>query len=240
MENTRFGDNRTGLSTNPALSREMLEGMEDFPPTSVSDEADMVAAMAHYMASEVGLGSVPQPNQAPPQGVDEASWALFVDKLGERLAFERTGVRLYEGLIVKLEASGELLPQGPDREGLEHIRDEELEHFHALEECMLEIGADPTAVTPSADMVGVLGSGIGQVIGDPRANLLASLEAVLVAELADNECWEALVELAVGVGQEAMAERFESFVEQEQEHLMMVRTWVAGAQGRAAPSPTPH
>ena len=38
----------------------------------------------------------------------------FLDKLGERLAFERTGVRLYEALISKHEALGSFAG-GPDR-----------------------------------------------------------------------------------------------------------------------------
>lgn len=234
MKNTRFGDNRTGVCTNPELSREMMEGMESFPPTSVGTEASIATELADYVETDGGFGTVPRPQVEMPT-VDEDSWALFIDKLGERLAFERTGVRLYEGLIVKLDVHGGELPQGPEREDLEHIRDEELEHFHALEAAMLELGADPTAVTPCADAVGVIGSGIGQVINDPRAHLLPSLEAVLVAELADNDGWDTLIELARGVGQAEMAAQFEGFAENERDHLMRVRTWIAAAQGRIPP-----
>jgi rubrerythrin len=235
MHNTRFGDNRTGLSANPDLSREMLEGMERFPPSSVGDESDLAAEMADYVDADGGVGSVPMP-EFEPEDVDEDSLAFFIDKLGERLAFERTGVRFYDGLLAKFDAYDGELPQGPEREELERIREQELEHFQALAESMLELGGDPTAVTPSADVVGVLGSGIGMVIGDPRTSLLASFEAILVAELADNECWTALAELARNLGYEDMAERFEGFLEEEQEHLMLVRTWVAACQGRETPT----
>jgi rubrerythrin len=211
-QDSRFGDNRTGVSANP----------------------DLAAEMAPYMDASEGLGSVPCLREPLPE-VDEDSAALFVDKLGERLAFERSGVRLYDGLIAKLDAHPDL-PNGPDRDELERIRNEELEHFHALEESLLEIGADPTTVTPSADAVGVLAEGVGKLVSDPRASLLTALEAILVAELSDNECWETLIELARNAGLEAMAERFEGFAEHEQEHLMLVRMWIATAQGRAAPA----
>lgn len=237
-QNPRFGDNRTGVSADPGSSREMLDGMECFPPTSVSDEADLVAEMAYYVEASGGVGSVPLPVEPQPEDIDEATWTLFVDKLGERLAFERTGVRIYDALIAKLEAHEEL-PRGPERENLQRLRDEELEHFHGLEECIFAIGGDPTALTPSADVVGMIAEGVGKVLGDPRVGLLASLEAVLVAELADNECWETLVELARIVGQDEMAERFEIFAEQEQDHLMQVRSWIAAAQGRST-SAIPH
>jgi hypothetical protein len=39
------------------------------------------------------------------------------------------------------------------------------------------------------------------VIVDPRTTLLQSLEAVLIAELFDNACWETLVELAQQAGE---------------------------------------
>jgi rubrerythrin len=237
-QNARFGDNRTGVCADPGLARDMTEGMEAFPPTSVGDETDLAAEMALYVEASEGLGSVPPlPQQALPDA-DEDEAALFVDKLGERLAFERSGVRLYDGLIAKLEAHGEM-PQGPTREDLERLRGEELEHFHALEESMLALCGDPTAVTPSADAAGVIASGVAQVLGDPRAGMLASLEAILVAELADNEGWDTLIELARGVGLEDVAERFEGFAEQEREHLTLVRMWIAMAQGRTAPS-EPH
>jgi hypothetical protein len=68
---------------------------------------------------------------------------------------------------------------------------------------------------------------------DPRTTLLQSLEAILVAELADNACWEALVELAQGAGEDALVRQFEQARTTEQKHLEKVQTWLAAGQGRA-------
>jgi rubrerythrin len=70
------------------------------------------------------------------------------------------------------------------------------------------------------------------VLADPRTNLLQSLEAILVAELADNECWTALETLARQAGHEDLANGCRRAVEHEREHLRDVRRWVAAGQGR--------
>jgi hypothetical protein len=44
----------------------------------------------------------------------------LIDRLGARLAFERSGVRLYEALLSKLDASG-IFDGGPSREDIERI-----------------------------------------------------------------------------------------------------------------------
>ena len=85
---------------------------------------------------------------------------------------------------------------GPSRDDLEQIRQEEYGHFMLLQSTIEQLGGDPTAVTPSADLHATVAHGITQVIVDPRTTLLQSLEAILIAELADNACWEALMELA--------------------------------------------
>src|SRR5262249_55574852 len=107
---------------------------------------------------------------------------VLLDKLGERLAFERTGTRLYDALLAKHDASPGW-PGGPSRADLARFRAEELAHFEMLRRCIEEMGADPTAQTPSADVIGVASSGILQVITDPRTTLPQSLSALLTAEL---------------------------------------------------------
>lgn len=93
--------------------------------------------------------------------------AVLLDKLGERLAFERTGVRLFDGLLAKFEAGGSW-PGGPTMEELVRFREHELEHLTLMKEALEGLGADPTAMTPSADIAGVEGLGVLQVITDPR------------------------------------------------------------------------
>jgi rubrerythrin len=165
------------------------------------------------------------------KAVTGASPPLFIDKLGERLAFERSGVRLYETLISKYDAYGSF-SGGPIREDLQQILDDEFSHFTMLTQAMEQLGGDPTAITPSANLHATLSMGIIQVLTDPRTTLLQSLEGILVAELADNDCWEALSELAQGAGEEEMKERFLRAYATEQEHLIKVRTWLAAGQGR--------
>src|SRR5512142_955995 len=51
--------------------------------------------------------------------------SVFLDKLGERLAFERTGVRIYDAVVAKLPASSTGKDSFPPEE-LQRFRDEEL------------------------------------------------------------------------------------------------------------------
>ena len=82
---------------------------------------------------------------------------VFIDKLGERLAFERSGTRLYQAFLTKCEASqdgaGVL-----DVDKLEHFCAAEAQHFTMLADCIESLGGDPTAQTPSADVAGVASS----------------------------------------------------------------------------------
>ena len=68
---------------------------------------------------------------------------------------------------------------------------------------------------------------------DPRTDLLQCLEAVLTAELVDNDCWRALIELTEAAGHANLAKRFRRALEHEREHLDNVRRWVAAGTGRA-------
>ena len=156
---------------------------------------------------------------------------LFMDKLGERLAFERTGTRLYEALVSKHDAFGSFTG-GPSREALEHIRQEEYQHFTLLQSVIEQLDGDPTAVTPSANLHATAAHGIQMVIVDPRTTLLQSLEAILIAELADNACWGALIELAQEAGKDTFVQQFQEALGNEQDHLDKVQAWLAAGQGR--------
>jgi hypothetical protein len=88
------------------------------------------------------------------------------------------------------------------------------------------LGADPTAITPSANVASVEAMGIVQVITDPRTTLAQSLHAMLVAELADTEGWEILIELATRLGHDGMGDDFRDALRAEERHLAHVRQWV--------------
>jgi ferritin-like metal-binding protein YciE len=67
---------------------------------------------------------------------------------------------------------------------------------------------------------------------DPRTTLLQSLEAILIAELADNACWGALIELAQEAGKDTFVQQFQETLRNEQDHLDKVQGWLAAGQGR--------
>jgi rubrerythrin len=211
--------NRTGIARAADRARSMVEGAARANPSS-SDIGAFVETHKDYIEHADAVGSMP-----PVSGGEELVPPLLMDKLGERLAFERTGVRLYDGALLKLEAGGSF-DGGPSRDDLETIRDQELEHFGLLEEAIEDLGGDPTAVTPAANLVATEAAGIVGVVADPRAGLPEVLHALLLAELADNAGWEQLIELCHQTGQENWAERFTRCSQEEEEHLRSVRTWL--------------
>jgi rubrerythrin len=108
---------------------------------------------------------------------------------------------------------------------LEKIRNEEAAHAALLVECIEKLGADPTAQTPSADLVGIESMGLMQAITDPRTNLAQTLHALLLAELGDEAGWETLIAFAQQMGLDDMVERFREAETHEQEHVFKVRGW---------------
>jgi rubrerythrin len=232
-----IGLNRTGIATSPALAKEMIAGVGEFLPDGGGDETIISLVREEYARSADPLGTVPPPTTLQDaavtavRGIRGLRPTQFIDKLAERLAFERTGVRLYEGLISKFDAFGGF-PGGPTREELVEIMREEHEHFRLLTEAVTQVGGDPTVVTPSADLHATMTRGVLDVMVDPRTTFAQCLEAALLAELVDNECWQALAELASQNGEKELAARFELAREEEEEHLENVRTWIAAAQNR--------
>jgi tRNA isopentenyl-2-thiomethyl-A-37 hydroxylase MiaE len=147
---------------------------------------------------------------------------VLIDKLAERLAFERTGTPLYETLIQKAQAINSADRSATVQEP-ERICREELNHFHLLWDCIERLGADPTVETPSADVSALASQGIPKVLADPRTTFGQCLEAILVAELVDNDAWERLIALAHGFNQTDMVDQFRAASNQEADHLAFVR-----------------
>lgn len=155
---------------------------------------------------------------------------VFVDKLGERAAFERSGTRLYEGLLAKFAAeaaSSQTIGASTDltEERLLSMREAEARHFALVCECIATLGGDPTVETPSADVIGVASVGLLQVISDPRTSFTQSLQAVLAAELIDRDGWELLITMADELGERDTVASFRDVLKEEDEHLLSVRRW---------------
>jgi hypothetical protein len=125
-------------------------------------------------------------------------------------------------------------------EELRRFRDEELAHLHLVREALEEMGGDPTAMTPCADLAAVQSQGLVHAVTDPRTTLTQCLEALLTAELADNDGWKILIAMSEAAGQTELAQRFTQALTEEDHHLASVRAWIAerlGIQlGKALPS----
>jgi len=116
----QLGMNRTGISSSGELSAEMVEGTREFPPSSPGDEREILRVREDYAKDAEPIGSVPPPTRlkgmmkTAKQGMLGENPTQFIDKISERIAFERTGVRLYEALLLKLDAYG-TFAGGPQR-----------------------------------------------------------------------------------------------------------------------------
>jgi Ferritin-like domain len=224
--------NRTGVMANPDLSAELIQGAKKTVPSSDVNGKEIEANRAVYFKEGLPIGSPPvivtSDNLGQEELVADADrMSVLLDKLGERLAFERQGTRLYEAFLQKLEQAPVENGGGPSSEELRHICEEELEHFKLLQKAIANIGGDATVQTPSADVVGVLSHGILQVVSDPRTTIPQTLQAVLSAELADNDGWQMLNELAGQLGYSDLATKCEKAFQEEQEHLENVRGWLS-------------
>lgn len=231
-QHPRVSHNVTGISSHSSLARAMQQGMDRYPPTSVGTTEGAGKVRIEYAKEGLPVGSIPKPVEAKGKlkaAVGAGPSPMLMDKLGERLAFERTGTRLYEAIISKHEAYGGF-EGGPSRADLLEILNEEHAHFKQLEATITELGGDPTAVTPSANLAAVASEGVQKVITDARTSLLQSLEAVLIAELVDRDCWSLLCEAARSHGMREFAEFCERAEQTEEEHLSKVRAWVTAGQ----------
>lgn len=226
---TEMGLNYTGAKMSPIDSERQAKAAQEVPPDIPGDEQKIALVRSAHIDEAEKIGSVPIPGSA--KGMLKTalnklvgvSPEVLIDKLGERLAFERTGTRLYEALIAKaqaMELAAELLNT------LQRFHNEEREHFQLLAQSLEKLGADPTAMTPCADVMGVTSMGLLQVISDPRTNWAQSLNALLTAELSDNAGWEMLIELARISGQNSIADSFQTPLDQERIHLATVKEWL--------------
>jgi rubrerythrin len=225
--------NRTGIMVNPTMSAELIQGTKNTTPSRQRNGGEIESSRADYVAEGALIGSCPVISDDE-ENVEEQQLAanaegisVLLDKLGERLAFERQGTRLYEAFLQKLEAAPLKDESSPSAEDLRHICDEELEHFELLQKTITDLGGDATVQTPSADVAGVLSHGVLQIVSDPRTTIPQTLQAMLNAELADNDGWQMLKDLATQLGHPDLEKQCETAFEEEQEHLKNVREWLS-------------
>lgn len=228
-----IGHNRTGVKASPMDGHNLESTTSDAPPPS-SGPLQATRMRVDQARQADALGSVPPTATArgvvatAMQALQGHRLASFVDRLGERLAFERSGVRAYEAVLVKFEALG-TWQGGPTRDLLQEQCDEELRHFRMIRQTLEHLGADPTAMTPSADVAAVLASGVFKVLADPRTSLSQALHALLVLEDVDADGWDMLVEIAANTSQKELASEFRNALATEETHKARIRDWLGKA-----------
>lgn len=230
----QISGNRTGVLTAPDQAREMIDHAAELSPAGGPEDMPLDGVRATYLLDAGPAGTMaPVLLDKANVGAPDRPLAVLLDALGARLAFERTGTRIYEALISKVrtfECTGRTFGSadgGPTEADLMEIWDEELAHFQLLHDSIVALGGDPTAVTPSADVEGVGAVGPLQIVSDPRLTLLQSMHAALVVELSDRESWEQLIGLADAVGQADLVEPFCACLVEEENHLTRVRGWIS-------------
>ncbi|QBQ53666.1 ferritin-like domain-containing protein [Nitrosococcus wardiae] len=221
--------NKTGIAMSPMDSQAIIDAAQKMPPSSAGDKAMFTSVESAYIKESSPVGSVPPPGtlkgaaQALLDKLSGENPEVLIDKLGERLAFERTGARLYEYLITKCQAVQADSQLSIDT--LRRFRDEEERHFKIVARALESLGADPTAQTPGADVSAVASMGVLQVISDPRTSVAQSMEAILTAELVDHAGWELLIQLADKMGLDEMVIDFRTALAEEDNHLRQIREW---------------
>jgi rubrerythrin len=236
LQTETIGMNRTGIQMSPIDSKAMQDVDAAMTGSDGGDESALADMRTDYIANADTLGSIPLPGTISGaismgmQMLKGDSPHILLDKLGERLAFERTGTRLYDALITKCEVmlDGDISMTIDD---LEQIRADEARHFMLISDAITSLGGDPTAQTPSADLAGVESMGLVQVLNDPRTSIAQSLHAIVTAELSDKAGWETLVALADEHELLDMVDDFTNALNQEREHLALVQTWYEEAIG---------
>lgn len=228
-KSTHMGRNRTGIDMSPIHSKEMINNVESVAPSPQGDGQAMSSIEREYIQESDSIGSVPMPGsvkgalKSAMEKVSGRNPEMLINKLGERLAYERSGVRLYESMIRKCEnaKSGPKIPI----DELRHFQSEEEEHFQLVKKTMQSLGADPTAETPDADVIGVASMGLQKVLCDPRTSVGQCLAAMLSIELTDYAGWELLIELADKMGLDDSVKEFRRALKEEEDHLKHIRRW---------------
>jgi bacterioferritin (cytochrome b1) len=152
----------------------------------------------------------------------ESNLGKVIDILTERLEYERAGVRLYDSIIVKMQASGDPQIAKMLDQMMEH-RDQEKEHEEWLEAKIRALGGDAHTKTEMAMLVARESKGIEEVIHDGDPDIAHLFHALLAAELVDNAGWDLLTKLADEAGDRELKKEFKKRLHEEEEHLLFVR-----------------
>jgi rubrerythrin len=226
-----FGRNKTGVARSTERRHQMLEADVGAAPGPELPVASVGQVRKQYADEREPMGTLAPPASLQQMGVSTLAKlkggnpTLFLDKISARLASERMGTRFYEAVLSKFDSFG-TFAGGPTRADLEAAMNDELEHFAMLVRAVETLGADVTVLSTSAALEGVALGGVLALLIEPRTNLAQCLEAILIAELADNDLWDTLIELAQDAGQQQMVADFSRARDDERRHLANTRKWL--------------
>lgn len=150
----------------------------------------------------------------------------LLDLLTERLTFERTSVKLYDMILAKMKASGDkpiLAMVGQ----MTKQRNEEKDHEEWLEEQVRELGSDAHTETDLSELIVRESRGILDVVSHDD-ELPHLFHALLTAELVDDNGWKLLLQLADEASDDVARRDLRKRAEEEETHLLYIRTVVAG------------
>ena len=160
-----------------------------------------------------------------------------IDLLKERLAFERSGVKLYDTLLSRLRLSGDSALESLIDQ-VEHQRDEEQEHGEWLEEQIRALGGDAYGPTEHSVLVQAESEGIERVVRRDQS-IPHDFHALLTAELADHAGWDLLVQIADELGDSDAKKEFQKRLHEEEGHLLFVRKTLLGLTAKDVSAPPP-
>lgn len=156
------------------------------------------------------------------QKLAEGNVAKVLDVLTARCAYERTGVKLYDAIIDKIERQGDTHYHRM-LETLRRHRDEEKEHEEWLEQQIRALGGDPHAATQMSRLEDEETRGVQGVLLDGHSEIPHLIHALFTAELTDNAGWDLLVQLADEAGDREAKREFGRRLAEEAKHLLFMR-----------------
>lgn len=170
--------------------------------------------------------SVPDGSAGDIKKVHQHNTELLLRKLGQRLAFERASVRLYEALIFKCLASRNGKKTVVSVDQLRQFRDEEVEHSLLLKTAIETLGFESDEWLPDADSDLLASLQIPKVFTRKNTTVLQCLEAVLIFATNDNAEWHTLHELFTNMGLQDLAEEFNLALEEDSRQLETISRWI--------------
>jgi rubrerythrin len=154
----------------------------------------------------------------------------LLDLLNERLTFERTGVKLYDMVLAKLNICKDQTFT-PMIGQIKSVREQEKEHEEWLEDCIRALGGTAHEETDLSELITRESKGVLDVVAtdDEIPHLF---HAVLTAELVDNNGWKLLLELADEADDDEARREFRKRTREEEDHLVFIRSVVAALTRR--------